>query len=257
MSQSYKNVSCKAIASELGIRHKSGNNYHCFNSSHPDKNPSLVIYDKKWKCQSCGLGDFNGGYSNNVELVKAYLRCKSDAAIKWINQNFNCANEKSVGMIHTKSKSTSKKLHLRFINGKLKGNERFRFYPDTTLELRPPTLQDIDNIQEELGKSYSLETLNKAQVRINIKEAIGYALVFPAGQLEYNPHHHDQFLHLEGRTDYLTAIEMGLDAHYGIISDFNKTSKSMSAPPRTRLRSASSTPAMMPGTWPWAATTPM
>jgi hypothetical protein len=106
--------------------------------------------------------------------------------------------------------------HLRLIN---KTNKRFTH---TDSEVKKVTQNDLDKISECLNKKYSIETFKKADAFICQNP---YGIAFLDGNLVYNPNNKDNIVCVEGRTDYLTAIEIGMDNEFGIISLYNKQSK--------------------------------
>lgn len=222
----FKAIPTAEIARELALKKSKNGNWHCFNQvahNNNDNKASLSISEegKGFNCFGCGI------QGNNIELVKLFFNIDSEKAIDWIQQRFETkynSSKKKINPVNSKTPQESPKLQIRFINRRLSGNERFRFFPETDLILQDPQEKDIENIKRELGKSYSLETLLKAKIKINHSK-VGYGLVFSQGQLVFNPKNCNQYLHLEGRTDYLTAIELGLDEHFGIVSNFNKTVK--------------------------------
>jgi hypothetical protein len=224
----YKLISTVEIAKELGLKKgKRGKNFHCPNKSehkHNDNTPSLSISDQPnggFNCFGCGIK------GNNVELVKQVLGLDVKEAIQWLEIRFAGYDSKElVGdrRLDDKPKKKDEKYQVRFIKKGLSKNDRFTFSPKDQLDLKVPTREDISKLRTELGKSYSLETLERAGIKVNHSD-VGYGLVFPKGQLVHNPNNLDKYLHFEGRTDYLTAIELGLDEHYAIVSNFNKTAK--------------------------------
>jgi hypothetical protein len=225
----YKMIPTTEIAEKLGLKKSRNGKWRCFNKAahnNGDKNASLSISEQENKgfhCFGCGIE------GNNVELVKLFFKIDEKKAIQWIVKQFEPGHEShkasngksSAGKNKAAPKTTD--YQLRFIKKQIAEDNRFMCYGKDRLDLRDPSPEDIENIRRELGKSYSPETLNKAGVRINRSKA-GYAMVFPKGQLTYNPHNCSQYLHVEGRTYWLTAIEIGLDKDFAIVSDFNKTS---------------------------------
>ena len=187
MYTSYKDVPCTDIAEKLGIVKSNYNHrYHCFRRSehaHDDMDPSMVIYDERWKCEACDAGDNNGKYSNNVALVKVFHNWNTNQAIRWINTNF--INRQSRNNKRTDFNDDTEKMQIRFIKP---GNEhRFEFRSESELKLREATLDDCENIWAYLNKSYCPETLQEAGVKINDGKFKnkngevydGYGMVFP------------------------------------------------------------------------------
>jgi hypothetical protein len=190
-------ISAVEIAEMLSLQKGKGSNYHCFNSiahNNGDKNPSLSILEDGFYCHGCRV---KGG---KLELVKQVLDCDHTGAWEWINKTFGFDDSKPEEI----QQKSPKKLHLRLIRS---DNFRFEFVKEDQLILKEATPNDIQEIKKNLKKSYSVETLNKAGVKINHSSG-KYAMVFPNGELLYNPGKLDCFLHLEGRTDWLTAIRL-------------------------------------------------
>ncbi|MGH1364215.1 MAG: AAA family ATPase [Calditrichia bacterium] len=213
----YKGILTTNIAEELGLKKGKNSNWHCFNKAahnNEDKKASLSIAKdgKGFTCFGCGL------QGNNIELVKQVLNLDGAEAMRWLDERFWSEDKH----LDPRLKKKPDKMQLRFISSDVQN--RFRFYPLHELDLREPTDTDLKAIKEKLNKTYSLKTLQKARIKINHSKA-GYALAFLKGRLIYNPAKHRKFIHVEGRTDYLTAIEMGLDDSYGIVSHYNKTVK--------------------------------
>lgn len=196
-------MDCIELATKLGIRKSSTEHkYFCFNKNahkNEDKNPSLMIYPESFTCCACGIK------GNNIELFKLFTG-------KTVPEYYEYIGE---------STKKNKKLHIRFINKS--ATSRFIALNKDEVKVRNPEECDIQTIRNELGKKFSLDTLNRAKIKISVSP---YGLVcgHAGEQLFYNPYEKDTILHCEGRTDYLTAIELGLYENYGLVSDFNKQS---------------------------------
>lgn len=194
-------MDCTELAQKLGIRKSTTEHkYFCFNKNahkNEDNNPSLVIYPESFTCCACGIK------GNNIELFKLFTG-------KTVAEYYEYIGE---------STKKNKKLHIRFINKN--ATSRFIALNKDEVKIRAPEECDVQAIKNELGKKLSLDTLNRAKIKISVNP---YGLVCGrAGeQLFYNPNGKDTILHCEGRTDYLTAIELGLYEIYGLVSDFNK-----------------------------------
>ena len=212
----YKNIPLTDVAYLLKIQKGTTGNYHCFNvdaHNNGDKNPSLSIHSNGvgFCCHACGVK------GNNVELIKQVNKVNATQAFKWLEENFGRSQNQFPIEELVNSKES---LQIRLIQ---KSKKRFIHKPKADLILKEPTQDDIQYILKYLGKSYSLETLKNAHIQINHRSG-SYGMVFNKGSLEYNPEALKHYLHLEGRTDYLTAIELCLYKHFGLISDYNKTS---------------------------------
>jgi hypothetical protein len=206
----YKNVLIEEVAQRLQLKKGKGVNYHCFNPSahkNNDVHPSLSIYpdSNRFYCHGCGIK------GNTVELVKRVRQIDFENAIKWMEENFTVI-----------AKDAEQTYQIRRINEGI--HNRFFCAHLSQLILKDPLPTDTENIKKYLGKSYSIETLNNAGVKIS-RGAGKYGMAFPLGRLVYNPNEKTEFIHFEGRTDFLTGIEVGLNNQYGLISEFNKTSK--------------------------------
>jgi hypothetical protein len=220
----YKDIPTVEIADKLVLKRGTNGNWHCFRSEYHnnnDQNASLSISSegKGFKCFGCGI------QGNNVQLIKEVLKLDTRSAIKWLNENFTSTQDwnqrsSSQGYLMHELIKDQEKMQIRLIQ---KGKKRFLHKLKSELRLKNPTEQDVKNIKNWLGKSYSLQTLLLAGIKINHKSGF-YGLVFPKGQIQYNPNDFKKYIHLEGRTDFLTAIELGLQYNFGLISDYNKTS---------------------------------
>ena len=212
-----KKISCIKIASKLGLQGKNGN-YHCFRPSEHNNNdihPSLQISEHGFKCHGCGIK------GNNIELVQLVQNCSSIEAHSWIKEIFGLEYTVPTAMNELIDTISKKQFHIRRISSK---EPRYIHISENEALLRTPTLFDVNNIKHFLYKCYSLETLLKSGIKINQKSG-SYGIVFPTGTLNYNPQNNAITLHLEGRTDWLTAIEMGLDKNFNLVSEYNKTSQ--------------------------------
>ncbi len=198
----WKTIRTTDIADALSLKQSKSGNFHCFNSvghKNNDQNASLSISDQQnggFKCFACGL------HGNNVELVKQVLNTDFRGVMHYLNEHFG----------------NKTRYHVRFINQSV---QRYQHIEFESSQLREPIDWDCDRIRETLNKKYSVETLQAAKVKISDKP---YSLVF-TGTDTYNPNNHNRYLHLEGRTDFLSAIEMGLDKQFALSLRFNKQSK--------------------------------
>ena len=205
------------IATDLEIKKSGPNKYHCFNHGKEDKSPSLVMYDPGWfKCASCHI---EGG---RYELVQFKLKLKDrNEARDWLNKKYKLSTNHS-----------EKKVHIRFIQNTSKKEEhRFIFLPERDLFLREPNEADIDGIKSKLHKNLSLQTLISAGIKIadRINKQNWPGLVFTpnlkSNGILFNPKNiQDKYLHFEGRTDWLTGVEMGWGQEFALVSDYNKSS---------------------------------
>ncbi len=218
----YKSIPTTDIALKLGLKRHTGGNFTCFNaSSHKDndKHPSLSISKERnggFYCFGCGRR------GNNVELVKQVRGLNFIDAIEWLKENFNNSGNLTGGKMSKNNTSIPgqiEKYHIRLIN---KGSNRFTHVDKNDLNIKEPSQSDIDNIKDILQKSFKLETLQKAGIKISHGSG-EYGMIFPKGQIVHNPNKLNEFLHVEGRTDFLSAIELDLDNNYAIVSDYNKT----------------------------------
>ena len=201
-----KQVSTKEIARRLGLEQGKNKNFKCFNTpahKNADAHPSLSIMGDGFNCFACGV---KGGKINLVEQV---LNIDRNGAWEWFNKTFGY-----------NGKPKAKKWHIRRISA---GKNRFVFVPnqsDKNPNFREPNQEDIQNIKNILRKEYSLATLKKAGVKICTTT---YGLAFPKDNLRFNPENKKKSLYLEGRTDWLTAIELALYKHFELLSIYNKT----------------------------------
>lgn len=113
------------------------------------------------------------------------------------------------------------KVQIRLIGSNLE--RRFMFKEYSSLTLRKANREDIANIEKLIKKRYSFDTLEKLGVKISEKP---FGMVFSDSQMiTYNPANKDKFIVVEGRTDFVTAVELGLDKYFGLISRFQKPQK--------------------------------
>jgi len=201
----YKDISCTDLAEKLGLAIGSNGNYRCFNEpghNNADQNPSLQISEDGFKCHGCGL------HGNNIELIKQVRNVDTDEAFLWLNEQFP-----------ELSKNGNSKMHLRLIQD---GDPRYLHVDKAKLHLRKADQEDVNHIVEILRKRYSLDTLHRTGTLIS--EGNYYGMAFDTGMLKYNPNNMDNSLFVEGRTDWLTAVELGFDNDYNTVSVYNKTS---------------------------------
>lgn len=213
-------ISITEIARRLGIVQK-GNNWHCPNKlghTHGDQNASLAIYEDSgsFTCFGCGAG------GKRVDLVKLALNKDTETSEAWLNDHYDISSE-------VKEVNPNKKFPCRHImsNEELetRGLQRFFHYSYNDLQPRMATDNDLYNIKIAIRKSYTLEALNTAHVMISDARR---CLVFPGEKVSYNikcVKPCNKYLVIEGRTDYLTALSMGLNQFINIIARINKTSK--------------------------------
>jgi len=217
----YKNIPIEELAQPLGLRKGKGANWHCFNPSahkNNDNHPSLSLNNNKFHCHGCGVG------GNSVELVKLVLNKETGESIEWLKQTIGNSSKQDIVNSDSKDPSTNKEesWHIRYIReGSI---DRYGHILKSKMKERDPTQIDVDNIKKFLGKSYSLKTLQKLNIKFGYSYN-KYCMVFQTGEIIYNPNNKKEYLHVEGRTDFLSAVDISLDNYYGIVSDFNKQSK--------------------------------
>ena len=211
------NISAIKIASRLGLRQGKNGNWHCFDPlahKHGDADPSLSIMYDGYLCFACGIK------GNKIDLIQQVLGINRQAALKWLNDNFS-GNDRPSASNAPYGPGKKEKSQIRYIS---KDPEDRFIHKDLGPDLvRDPTQKDVDNISRDLAKRYSLKTLQRAGIKICQNP---YGMVYPLRSKRVcNPHKIKNCLYFEGGTDWLTAIEMELDEHFGLISIYNKTTK--------------------------------
>jgi archaellum biogenesis ATPase FlaH len=233
------------------------------NHRNGDEKPSLVIYDDKWKCQVCDqdygnyydlVYEFNG-YSDK-DIFRHSIKTE-----QWLRDNgywedrtkdyppkvektvVKKANIKQKNRQEPESKIQIRRLYKFNFTDTLSlfdeldwskaetpaKDQRFMYVPSST-PTRPATTAEINLIKRFYHKRFSKEALQKANAEIC--ELDGWVcLAFKHTENEhkqmiYNPNNiNDRVLHFEGRSDWITAIAMGLDSSYCLVSEFNATSR--------------------------------
>lgn len=171
-----------------------------------DKNPSLRINTEKWVhyCDVCELS----GNAYDLVSLKENLSEPKDIYGKV---------EEIYGI-----KSDSK-IQLRLISNS--NENRFTHKFSNECSFKTTTQEDLQNIIENLGKKYSLSTFLELKKFVKISQ-YPYAIAFMKNDnFLFNPNKKTSFIVVEGRTDFLTAVEMGFDREFGIYSRFNKACK--------------------------------
>jgi P4 family phage/plasmid primase-like protien len=209
-------IKLSEIAKILGIIHDKGNKWYDFN--HDDKNASLIIDDNKgmYNCLVCG--DIGG--KSIISLIIQFHNWSGNNAIskafEWLKDHFP-------------ELEISNDWQIRFISKNKKF--RFIFVNENELSLRDLTESDIENIKIMLGKKYSINTFKLLGLNINDgklysnktkKYYSGYGIVIHKSKRIYNPNKLDISIHVEGLTDFLTAVDLKLYEYGAIVFDFNK-----------------------------------
>jgi hypothetical protein len=190
-----------------------------------DTHASLSISKRGYHCFGCGIS------GNTIELVKRLKHLDTSQAYDWLRDNFGAETDsnfcKNILLAEStidsakKTEPTDKKRHIRFIDHPKR--QRYGFLPEKDLTFDEPTVSDSQAIYDALKKWYCPDTLIRAGISIN-RSNKQYGIIFSGTEdILFNPDSHSVLLHLEGRTDYLTALEIKLDKHYGIVNHFNKT----------------------------------
>jgi hypothetical protein len=207
------------VAKELGIKQSPGRPladgskmYHCFNGAehkNNDRKASMQISNDNdgghFHCHTCGLD------GNVIELIKIYNNCDVPAAYQWLeNRNF------------ITQKKNEKSYQLRWLPDR-KG-ERFSFWNIKDDNLRLPTQADLQHIKKTINKHLTRESFILAGAKIFEHEHIKAIAFERAGEILINPNNYTDILHVEGRTDLLSLLSIGIHEQYGISSHFNKTS---------------------------------
>lgn len=109
-------------------------------------------------------------------------------------------------------------IQLRLIEPKY--DNRYLFKNEKDVELYKPDPAELKEISSKLGKLITLEGLIKADATICKKP---YSIAFKVNddkEIRIN-NNKEKTLYFEGRTDFLTAASLGLDAKYNLVGLFN------------------------------------
>lgn len=218
------------IARRLGIEGSVEKGvFHCPNKSghnSGDKNPSMQIFaDGGFQCYGCGVK------GKRLDLVKLALNCSDTEASEWLQEQYNLK-----GYINNNSEKVMKpkKYPVRIISRD--SNFRWVYVESEQLSLRDCTNEDLLLIRQELNKTFTLDALKLAGVKFGKANFTGRqidCLVFPDTKLQYqqkaiNPT--DNYVIVEGRTDFVSALSLELHRYYNIIGRISKkTSYDVSA----------------------------
>lgn len=171
-----------------------------------DKNPSLRVNTEKW-VHHCDVCNLSGNAYQLISQKEGIAEAKD--IFKKVEEIFGI---ESVFQIQLRQISRS-------------NENRFIHKMSSECSFFNPTQDDLKEINEKLGKRYSLSTFLELKDFVKISKK-PYAIAFMKNDnFLYNPNKKNSFLVVEGRTDFLTAVEMGLDKSYGIYSRYNKASK--------------------------------
>jgi hypothetical protein len=199
---------------------------------HEESDASFMTYKDgtKFKCFGCGVQGDAVDFIMRKENLSFH---EAEERLRQISGNFvNVISNKIYSNIPIHKKETEiasgpdkiRKIHIRKIGDFAKDN-RFIRMPEEDTVIREAASCDIEKINR-MGKKFSLENVRAMGVKIS---EIPYGLAFPGEnehlQMVYNPENKNISLHLEGRTDWITAGEMSLHKHYCLISEHNKSSK--------------------------------
>ena len=264
-----KEITCTELAEILGIEkaQRGRNSYHCWrkqNHKNGDRNPSLVIYEDRWKCEVC-----DNKYQNYYDLVYEFNNFndkdvfdKSIATENWLRDNgfweqrngeskesreslMPICSPQTLSKRNSNHKIQIRRIHKSELPNEEKysnrnewlqeitpsKNERF-LYVSNTVKTHPPTKDDILRINSIYEKRLSKYSLSKAKVEVcelNGWFCLAYKYYENKNkQMIYNPNKiKDRVLHFEGRSDWLSAIELELYDQYSLVSEFNATNKVM------------------------------
>lgn len=219
-----KNISLQNLVDGLGLKKSDNGNFPCINKSahsNGDNNASMSINITNgligYNCFRCGVS------GNPNDLVANVLGISIESAREWIDKNA-LQNRISSYESQNEAEKKSKKLHVRYIN---KRNERY-FHPDeSTLSLRNVTDDDLTLIFQNLGKLYTKEAFKLTRTKIHsFIEDKDYSIVFSdCDFIKCKSFETDVTIYFEGRSDFLTAVSVGLHNHYNIGFRFNVTKK--------------------------------
>jgi hypothetical protein len=203
-----------------GIKQSQNRKYLC--PFHKENTASFMTYkdSTKYKCFGCGEQGDSIDFIQKIENMSF-----KEASEKLANISGNFINsDKKAPVLPNVSESPVKKIHIRKI-GDFDKDNRFIRIPKEDIIIRDVSAYDKPEI-DRMNKKLTLDNIKSMSVKIS---EIPYGFAFPDendhNQLIYNPEKKDISLHLEGRTDWMTAGELDLQKHFSLISEHNKTSK--------------------------------
>lgn len=212
-------ISITDLAKRLGIKQSNSGNWHCPNvagHTNGDQTASMSIYEQSgsFTCHGCGAGGLR------LDLVKLTLGLELIEAWQWIAREY--------GFKAGESDTFKKDINLpcRFIKSAAELGEkgsRFSYFMESVLKPRNATERDLYEIEKHIRKRYTLTALNACEVRIS---DVYNCLVFQPRQFSYNmpcTHSSNDYFIVEGMTDFVTAITMGLHDDFNIIARRNKS----------------------------------
>ena len=121
------------------------------------------------------------------------------------------------------TKTLAKKIQIRWITED--HENRFSFIDIEKLISYDPKNNDVDKYNQVNKKFTTLEALNKLNIKIYDNNQHTGLTLWGTNEVIYNPNDLTDSIHVEGRTDLISAVSYGLDKYYKLVSHFNKTAK--------------------------------
>lgn len=218
-----KDISLQRLVDGLGLKKSDKNgNYPCINKSahsNGDNNASMSINIENgligYYCFRCGIS------GNPNDLVENVLGISIESAREWIDK-YTLQNGNSSFEFHNEDEKKPKKLHIRYINKK---SEKYFHENESALRLRNVTDDDLKVIFHNLGKLYTKEAFKLTETRLSgNNEDFDYSIVFSdCDFVKCKSIETDVTIYFEGRTDFLTAVSVGLHNQFNIGLRYNVT----------------------------------
>jgi len=177
-------------------------------------------------CPQCKLHE--AFIYKNEAIGKTYIKCNRQDKCKAEIHVLSYMKDK--GLIQTEYKKGNDKekgkndFHVRIISSTISKDERYTRINSERNKNEEITEYICELIRKELNKSYSIETLKKANVKV-FKYFNNYAFGLDVSKGLNIRHNNDKNvnLYVEGFTDYLTLIELELYKSFNLVFVFNKT----------------------------------
>ena len=236
----YDKINILEVANRYNIKRASNKQYHCPNTAghaHGDTNASMGIKGDLglFNCFTCGMK------GKHEKLVMLACNITEEQALERIIKDFNInvsintplqdktAPEPAKSFLQEPAKTEelvqTDKLFLRSLIAETKRRCYYKSKED--ISTRPVIEDDIMFILNSINKNYNVKSLEIANVLISDSPK---ALVFPqlntrGGYLLKSNEKTNDYIIVEGRTDYASAVCLLLNEKYNVFMRSNKTAK--------------------------------